>query len=292
MTLEHIAGRRYGPVPFTVDPARVAEFVTATSDDPERWAGTAPPGFAAALLFAAAPIFFADDDVTPYTAAMLHSEQRFAWDGPLRGGATLAVTGEVTGVRARRGLNLVTFTAAASGDEGEVVRSVSTFLMSADAAVEDPPPEEEEAPATARAASPPPEPASLPAAGGELEPLARSASRADLVRYAAASGDFNPIHWDHDSARRAGLAGVVVHGLCMASWLCQAAGRYAPGPAPLADLKARFRFPLRPAVAAVVTGRVGQAGPPAVLHLALGAGGAEAVTATATLRIVSPPALR
>ena len=37
--------------------------------------------------------------------------------------------------------------------------------------------------------------------------------RADLVRYAGASLDFNPIHWDGPTAASAGLPGVIAHGM-------------------------------------------------------------------------------
>jgi acyl dehydratase len=38
-------------------------------------------------------------------------------------------------------------------------------------------------------------------------------SRADLVRYCGASGDFNPIHWSERTAVAAGLPGVIAHGM-------------------------------------------------------------------------------
>lgn len=37
--------------------------------------------------------------------------------------------------------------------------------------------------------------------------------RADLVRYAGASGDFNPIHWDERTATTVGLPDVIAHGM-------------------------------------------------------------------------------
>ena len=38
-------------------------------------------------------------------------------------------------------------------------------------------------------------------------------TRADLVRYAGASGDFNPIHWSDRVAAAVGLPGVIAHGM-------------------------------------------------------------------------------
>jgi len=52
-------------------------------------------------------------------------------------------------------------------------------------------------------------------------------TRADLVRYAGASGDFNPIHWSDRVATAVGLPGVIAHGMLtmalagetLAAWL-------------------------------------------------------------------------
>lgn len=44
-------------------------------------------------------------------------------------------------------------------------------------------------------------------------------TRHDLVRYAGASGDFNPLHYDDEFARSAGLAGVMAHGMFSAGLL-------------------------------------------------------------------------
>jgi acyl dehydratase len=49
--------------------------------------------------------------------------------------------------------------------------------------------------------------------GTELPPLELHLTRADLVRYAGASGDFNPIHWSDRIAQGAGLPGVIAHGM-------------------------------------------------------------------------------
>ncbi|HET7580462.1 MAG TPA: MaoC/PaaZ C-terminal domain-containing protein [Bacillales bacterium] len=43
----------------------------------------------------------------------------------------------------------------------------------------------------------------------ELEPV----SRIDLIKYAGASGDFNPIHTIDKAAEKAGLPGIIAHGM-------------------------------------------------------------------------------
>jgi len=49
--------------------------------------------------------------------------------------------------------------------------------------------------------------------GSELFTVTRSVDRARLVRYAGASGDFNPIHWNEPFALEVGLPGVIAHGM-------------------------------------------------------------------------------
>ncbi|RXW33148.1 MaoC/PaaZ C-terminal domain-containing protein [Propioniciclava flava] len=49
--------------------------------------------------------------------------------------------------------------------------------------------------------------------GTELPPLVLHYTREDLVRYAGASGDFNPIHWSDRAARALGMPSVIAHGM-------------------------------------------------------------------------------
>ncbi len=44
-------------------------------------------------------------------------------------------------------------------------------------------------------------------------------SRTQLVKYAGASGDFNPIHYDDEAARAGGLEGVIAHGMLSMGFL-------------------------------------------------------------------------
>ncbi|HSG79821.1 MAG TPA: MaoC/PaaZ C-terminal domain-containing protein [Acidimicrobiia bacterium] len=253
-SLEDVVGRRYGPVTSAASRGAVAGFVDATGDDPARWVASVPPTYASAALFQVAPLFLADPEVAPFTRSLIHSEQRFAWHASVPHGAELSVVGEVAAVRSRGALNLVTFELAVDAGGERWLDGTAVFLMSDEAAssAEDDP----EPPHDARAENDRPAAIALPDPGTAMPSMRRSASRADLVRYAGASGDWNPIHWDHEAARAAGLSGVVVHGLLMASWIAQSAVRVAAGEPPLQSLRLRFRRPLRPAVGAEVTGSV------------------------------------
>ena len=61
------------------------------------------------------------------------------------------------------------------------------------------------------------------------------------VRYAGASGDFNPIHIDEEFARQVGLPGRILHGLWTMAQVARAHTEAAGGPERLASLSVQFR---------------------------------------------------
>lgn len=73
----------------------------------------------------------------------------------------------------------------------------------------------------------------------------REVDRYRSVYYAAASGDFNPIHLDPHVGRAAGHAGVILQGMCTWSWLADACVAYLDDPARLARLRVRFTRPVQ-----------------------------------------------
>jgi acyl dehydratase len=239
--LEALEGTTFENRPYRVCAEKVAEFVDVTGDDPKRWTDVAPPGFAAALLFVVAPELLEDPRVR---GGVVHGDQTFAWHSPLRVETQLFVTGTVERVRTRGETAFVVFTLQATDEEGPVVEGRSTFLVGPTgepmAEVTEPSPEDRAESATV---------------SGEL-PSPRSASRHDLIRYAAATRDWNPIHWDHASAVAAGLGGVVVHGLLQSAWLTAVAATVGTGDRPLRAARFRYTAPLRPGRAAVVEGEI------------------------------------
>jgi acyl dehydratase len=65
------------------------------------------------------------------------------------------------------------------------------------------------------------------------------------IYYAAASGDFNPIHIDPAVGRAAGYQGVILQGMCTYSWLADTCVEYLGDPARLARVRARFTKPVQ-----------------------------------------------
>ena len=79
---------------------------------------------------------------------------------------------------------------------------------------------------------------------GDSFALARECDRYRPIYYAAASGDFNPIHLDPEVARRAGLPGAILQGMCTMAWLADACVAYFEDPTRIARLEARFATPV------------------------------------------------
>lgn len=279
--LTDLVGRTYGPFHLRTSVEKVEEFVLATGDDPERWEFYTPPGFAAVALFKSAPAFFEDEDAVEFAKTLVHVDQTFTWVRPLPQEVDTRVIGVVESVRHRGELYFVTFTTRTEDDAGEVyVEASSTFLMTEGPLPQERVSVEPEPGWDERGESEIPSAVALPSVGETLPPLLKSASRADLVRYAGATRDWNPIHWDHAAAVDAGLPGIIVHGLLMAAWVAQAAGRVGEGPVPLSHMRLRFRQALRPAVQAEVAVEVKS---PHALTCSIRANGVDLVTADATL---------
>ena len=57
--------------------------------------------------------------------------------------------------------------------------------------------------------------------GMEITPLVKIATTQMLVRWAGASGDFNPLHYDSSYVEAEGLGQVIVHGALKRQWLIQ-----------------------------------------------------------------------
>lgn len=57
--------------------------------------------------------------------------------------------------------------------------------------------------------------------GSEITPLVKQPTTTQLVMWAGASGDYNPIHYDKDYAIKQGLPGVIVHGQLAGAFLGQ-----------------------------------------------------------------------
>jgi acyl dehydratase len=84
----------------------------------------------------------------------------------------------------------------------------------------------------------------VPQAGTGLPAQTFRVTRADLVRYAGASGDFNPIHWSDRIAAKVGLPGVIAHGMLTMALVGRAVTAWAGRPDAVHDYGVRFTKPV------------------------------------------------
>ncbi|HET7682724.1 MAG TPA: MaoC/PaaZ C-terminal domain-containing protein [Marmoricola sp.] len=77
-----------------------------------------------------------------------------------------------------------------------------------------------------------------------LEPRTYPVTRADLVAYAAASGDDNPIHQDADVARSVGLPDVIAHGMYTLALAARFVDEHLGEGGRVAELGAKFTRPV------------------------------------------------
>ncbi|WP_343318466.1 MaoC family dehydratase [Arthrobacter sp. TMP15] len=132
--------------------------------------------------------------------------------------------------------------------------------------------------------------------GTEIGARSLEISRADLIKYAGASGDFNPIHWNDRFAREVELPGVIAHGMFTMGAVVQLVTDWVGDPAAILSYGTRFTKPVPvadldelPGAVVEVVGVVGAVDSDAGtvrIDLAVTLGGAKVlVKAQATVRL-------
>jgi acyl dehydratase len=120
-------------------------------------------------------------------------------------------------------------------------------------------------------------------AGQDIGSRTVEVTRTDLVKYAGASGDFNPIHWNEAFATSVELPGVIAHGMFTMGAAVQLVTDWAGDPAAVVDFQTRFTKPV------LVTDTTGTDEPGATIEVsgAIGKLDADAGTARVDLTVVS-----
>ena len=80
--------------------------------------------------------------------------------------------------------------------------------------------------------------------GTELPPLTVTLQRVNLVMYAGASGDFNPIHWNERFARSVGLPDVIAHGMLTMASAGRVVTDWTGDPGAVVEYGVRFTRPV------------------------------------------------
>lgn len=228
-------GKGYGPLAMTIDAERIAAYADATADAlaAYRNGAVAPPVFGVVPVWPLIQQALADEELAVDVGRVVHGEQRMTFHRLIRAGDELSSTATISAIEERGANELFVLSFETRDADGALVTTQDVVCVSRGTGAG------ERTAARLGATDPPSEP-----------DLVRRVDLPDDItfRYARASGDDNRIHVDEEFARRVGLPGIIVQGLCMFSIALQGVIEVAAGaePARLRTASARFARPLTP----------------------------------------------
>lgn len=76
--------------------------------------------------------------------------------------------------------------------------------------------------------------------GFEVPPLLKNVNRLQLVKYAGASGDFNPLHFDDHYAKEKGQDSIIMHGMLGMGFIGELLGNFFENKGFVKEIKVRF----------------------------------------------------
>ena len=100
--------------------------------------------------------------------------------------------------------------------------------------------------------------------GEQITPIVKIATTRMLVKWAGATGDFHPTHYDDAYARAQGLGGPIVHGALKCAWLAQLMTDWIGVEGNLKRLKCRYLIPDYPRKMLSATDRPAENGAPVI----------------------------
>jgi acyl dehydratase len=231
-----LAGKDYGETTYRVTAEAIERFARATNDLNERYLGTnvvAPP------IFPVVPAFrsFMDASLDPELGAdmlrLVHAAEEHVLYAPITPGAVLTVASVLESIDVTEAGETFTVKATETLSSGEVAAEVRGTMFIRGSAprggARRPPPDDELPP----------------------EVVYEESTKVDedqMMRYADASGDRNPIHLDPAVARKAGLRRPILHGMCTMAIATKAAvnGLAGGDPSRVTRVAVRFSRPVLP----------------------------------------------
>jgi acyl dehydratase len=235
--MDVVLGRVWDGGRWRCDRHEMTAYADATNDPNPRYRGpapVAPPMYHVRPLMGLLETLVADPDLAFDRLRLVHGEHAMSFARPLRHDDVLHLTAELTAHAEKPSGRVATF--AIRGDVGgeRVLDGTTTFFIRSAT----PPPKDGPKEKKAEPAAPPPPDLVV------AQPVALD----QAVRYAPASGDHNPIHLDEAVAKKAGLPGTILHGLCSMAFaardLCDHLG--GGDPARLASIAVRWSKPVLP----------------------------------------------
>jgi acyl dehydratase len=236
-----LVGRTYRETRYRVDHEATESYALATNDDnPRFFAGSpdliAPPIFPVVYHPSALGLAIGDPELGINFKRALHGEQDMRFHAPIRPGDEIRTAARIDSIREKGSGETITLDLVSHNQDGVLVESTlfTLFVRGPSNTSEG----ERTKPAVEHAA---------PA----IDPVARVTRRIDpdqTFRYAEASGDHTKIHLDEGSAHRAGLKGIIGHGLCTMAFVSKVLVDELAGgePTRLARMSLRFAKPVIP----------------------------------------------
>lgn len=228
-------GKRYDGGCFTIEASHFQAYAAATDDPNPAYQGpeaVAPPMFHVRAFIGLMMKLAGDRELGIDRLRLVHGEHGMTFHRLLRHGDELELEGELTEVSEKSSGTVYCFALRGwVGGELACEGRTAYFVRSKTAPT-----------GPKKAHAPAPE---VPAPSWTR---AQPVNEDQATRYAQASGDHNPIHVDPEVAKRAGLPGVVLHGLCTLAFAARdlVEGACARDPGRLASLSVRFAAPVFP----------------------------------------------
>lgn len=236
---KELVGKAYAPLVYGITAEESIKYAVGINEnlplfiDESRTGGILThPMFAVKYAGSAIVNAFFDPDLNVNFARLVHGEQEMEFLAPVKPGDTITTVLRIAAVEEKStGETFTTETNSTNQGGKPVVRTLSTFFIRGGGAGKTAKPAVEEPPAPAY-----------------LFTRHMAVKEDQTYIYAEGSGDHNPIHVDPDFAKKVGLPGIILQGLCTMAFCFKAVqdGACDMDPLRIRRLKVRFAKPVLP----------------------------------------------
>ena len=129
MTDARWVGRSYETPPYRVTEQSIRDYMAAVGDLRDDGELVAPPTYAMVYGFDAFWQLWTDQEVALDVAHLVHGEQRFSFQRPVRPGDRIRTTGRLTAINARGDMELVTFELKAVDEQDQPVSDGTALFI-------------------------------------------------------------------------------------------------------------------------------------------------------------------
>lgn len=238
-------GKRYAPTcSYLVGREKMREFAAAFGDSNPAYRDeatanrlgyadlVAPPTFGFVLTMQVLDQAMADPDLGMDYSRVVHGEQSFVFSRPLVAGDEVLVDAFIEEIDSSGRNEFLTVRSDIHTDDGEVLVTARSVVVSRGTG------------ADAGAFRPAQDKPAAPKVGEVVSRADFTVTRSHLIRYAGASGDFNPIHWNSRVATAVGLPDVIAHGMLTMALAGRAVTDWVGDPGRVEEYAVRFSRPV------------------------------------------------